>query len=268
MNGRIRRLSETILGRAGFRLVRRGSPEYGGLIEQARRDASLEIYERCGPMIRGGPFRGQVVAPDAEWGLGDLGAIVVGCYEQQLFPYIEAIVATEPDLIINIGCAEGLYSIGFARRVPRCRILAVDTAPSAQDAVSANARTNGVEHQIQFAQGLNCAQFEEALEPAQAPAVIVDCEGCEGELIDSVKVPTLRRTTLLVELHDFAISGLTDLILERLRDTHDTTIVRESGRNPHDVELLHDMRSTMKYLAMSEARPQTMSWLYATPRMN
>lgn len=59
-------------------------------------------------------------------------AKLLGCYEQPLQPYLEAAIHTGYDTVINIGCAEGYYAVGMARKMQGTRILAYDLNPKAR----------------------------------------------------------------------------------------------------------------------------------------
>jgi hypothetical protein len=41
-----------------------------------------------------------------------------GCYEHELHGEIEQLVTRGFDAVLNIGCGEGYYAIGLARRMP------------------------------------------------------------------------------------------------------------------------------------------------------
>ena len=53
-------------------------------------------------------------------------AKLLGCYEQPLQPFIEEAIEANYKTILNIGCAEGYYAVGMARRMPNTQVLAFD----------------------------------------------------------------------------------------------------------------------------------------------
>jgi methylase of polypeptide subunit release factors len=80
--------------------------------------------------VRSGPFQGMNYrTKQAE---GCLVARLLGCYESELHGELEKLISEAPDVIIDIGCAEGYYALGLARRLPRARVYARDTNPRAQ----------------------------------------------------------------------------------------------------------------------------------------
>jgi len=64
----------------------------------------------------------------------DRGSKLLGFYEQELRPFIEAVIEWKPDVVLNVGCAEGYYAIGMAKRILGAKIFAYDVDPLAQAA--------------------------------------------------------------------------------------------------------------------------------------
>lgn len=74
---------------------------------------------KTGHIIKYGPFAGMNYDVAASEGGG--APRLLGGYEASLAPIINDIVEAKPDLIIDVGCAEGYYAIGMARRLPMRR---------------------------------------------------------------------------------------------------------------------------------------------------
>lgn len=89
----------------------------------------LEAY---GDIIRAGPFVGTQY-PGAAVG-DNLIPKLLGTYELELHEHIERMLDRQPHRVVNVGCAEGYYAIGFARRLPQAEIIASDVSPSATQA--------------------------------------------------------------------------------------------------------------------------------------
>jgi hypothetical protein len=98
-------------------------------LAQRRRTLMARYSGSLGNRVRTGPFAGMQITdgPDA-FGLMRL----IGTYEPELAPTIENLIArTAYDIIVNIGCvnigcAEGLYSVGFALQLPKTHVYAFD----------------------------------------------------------------------------------------------------------------------------------------------
>lgn len=75
-----------------------------------------------GNIVASGPFAGMRLHPE----YSELPKFL-GTYEANLHPAIRRLTARRYDVILNIGCAEGYYAIGFARAVPGAQVQAFDT---------------------------------------------------------------------------------------------------------------------------------------------
>src|SRR5215831_3414954 len=68
--------------------------------------------------ITAGPFKGARLP--VSW--RDRGSKLLGFYEQELHPFIEAVIEWKPDVVVNVGCAEGYYAIGRRSESPARRV--------------------------------------------------------------------------------------------------------------------------------------------------
>jgi hypothetical protein len=58
-----------------------------------------------------------------------LGPLQVGSYESELHETVEGIVAREPQVLVNVGAAEGYYAVGLARRLAELEVIAYEADP-------------------------------------------------------------------------------------------------------------------------------------------
>ena len=219
---------------------------------RARRLGSVtrEFVTWHGLTVSGGPFAG-LRYPDAT--ATSLIPKLLGVYERELHPVVERVIREEPDLIVNVGAADGYYAVGLARRCPRAAVHAFEADSRARALLARVAGANGVAIQIGGAAGLG------ELRALQGRALIViDCEGCEAALLDPDQAPLLRCATIVAELHDFAVPALGETIAERFGATHDLTLVSTGAQPPE--------RSSTLALALSEYRPGPMRWAVMSPR--
>jgi hypothetical protein len=101
--------------------------------------------------------------------------------------------------------------------------------------------------------------------------VICDAEGYEKELLDLSGVPALRHLPICVELHDFIVPAITELIFERFSQTHEITHIWQENRLRSDfpwrgptVRLLSPYYVDQ---AVSELRPVRMAWFWMEPKV-
>lgn len=154
-------------------------------------------------------------------------AKLLGCYEQPLQPYLEAAVRERYCTILNIGCAEGYYAVGMARRMPGTQVIACDSNAAAQTTCRALAEKNGVTDRVRIGGHFEHANFAEFADCRTL--VLCDIEGGEGELLDPSAAPALRRMDLIVESHECLRGGITDLLCSRFESTHEITVIHDDG---------------------------------------
>jgi hypothetical protein len=82
------------------------------------------------------------------------------------------------------------------------------------------AAKNHIGNQLQLAEELTPALLQERLAKAVRPAVILDVEGAELELLDFQRCPDLRKAFVLLENHDVASGSTLPEMRRRFEATH------------------------------------------------
>jgi len=63
-------------------------------------------------IVQAGPFAGMLLTGDTSWdAVGDETSKLLGFYEEEIDPHLEQAIAAKPDLVLNVGCAEGYYAV-------------------------------------------------------------------------------------------------------------------------------------------------------------
>jgi hypothetical protein len=233
---------------------------------RARRQDVLTLWvQQFGWVVRSGPFEGMKLSDRRSWSDGDILPKLIGCYEAELHECVRQVAAAAPDLVVNVGAAEGYYAIGLARLIPNCTVHAFDTAQASQDICRLAAGLNGVGDRVFVGGRCTPDLLQTVLAGAAAPFLFCDCEGYERHLIDPEQVPALRSTSILVECHDFVEAGITQTLVDRLSPTHTLTMIHEGARDPNASPFLRTFGSLDRWLAVCEYRPTMMHWLVARP---
>ncbi len=184
------------------------------------------LLQKNGTMVMQGPLQGlDFLSQSAE---GCHIAKLLGCYEQPLQPYIEQAVQKHYATILNIGCAEGYYAVGMARRMPGTRVLAYDLNPKAQEVCAALSAKNKVADRIRIGGLFTHADF--AAYERQDVLLMCDIEGAERELLDPQAAPALKEMDIIVESHECLIPGITQMLIARFEETHNITLVQDDGQ--------------------------------------
>lgn len=220
------------------------------------------MYEQTRGIVQTGPFAGMVLPADESWSDGNLSTKLLGCYEEELHPFVEReiarLVCRSDAQIVDVGCADGYYAVGLAMRLPKSTVFAVDISPDSLHITAASAERNCVGSRVAT------TAPEEVF--ASPDLVIVDCEGSEVLYLDLDKSPLLRGASIIVECHDFDEDrSITSALVKRFSDTHAVQEVQEGPRDPNKFKMLRCMHSLDRWLAVSEGRPCTMHWLVMTP---
>jgi hypothetical protein len=251
--------------------LRRRVAELEHELDQARLDPGLWVAHRFvyeyGTTVRAGPFKGLELVERAVYSphLADLvTAKLLGCFERELHPAIERALDAGYSTFVNVGAAEGYYAVGLARRVPGSRVYAFEIEEDRRELCREIARANGVEDRVEVLGECRpdwLAQLEEDC------FAIVDCEGCEVELLGPEQAANLRTSTLIVELHDFIDPRSTSSIAERFSETHHLEYVAATPRYSAEYPELSDIFGWKnRELAISELRAHPMGWAVLTPK--
>lgn len=220
------------------------------------------LLERSGTAVLTGPFAGMEYPVRASEGAR--AARLIGCYEASLAPVIEAIVAGGYEQVIDVGCAEGYYAVGLARRMPQARVLARDEDARAQMLCRALAEANGVADRVKIGGRLDHAGFDICRD--HRSVVICDIEGAEEDLLDPIRAAGLLSADILVECHDGMRPGLSERIAARFADTH---AVQRIGRRIEPAGLpdwMEELGDLDRLLALWEWRAGPTPWLWMVRR--
>lgn len=196
---------------------------------------------------------------------------LLGTYEQELYPAVEELIRWQPDIIVNAGAAEGYYAVGMARRCPQATIAAYEMFAEGRKLLKLLATKNSITGQIQLAEELTPAHLQAQLAKAARPAVILDVEGAELELLDFKRCPDLARAFILLETHIVESGSTLPEIRRRFEATHEIEEVPLAPRT------MADLPAGLRTLAklglkenlirlLDEGRFDSPPWLKLSPR--
>lgn len=211
--------------------------------------------------ILAGPFRGMAYLRMSRG--SQLLPKIMGTYEEPIHAWVEKILSTATyGTIIDVGCAEGYYAVGFARAAAKPRVLAVDTNRDALELARELASINGVEGSVEFFGDFDLV-LRERLTFNGRTLVFMDVEGAEISLLDPENRPILREFDYLVELHDCFVPGLTDSVISFFQATHKISLVVDyPHRAKPNLDRLPQEDLDVAFLT-DERRPQGMRWMFA-----
>lgn len=188
---------------------------------KAERDASvrrlLADYLDNRLAVRAGPFAGLDYIEHSSGSV--LLPKLLGTYEAQLHGWVSDAIQRGYDAILDVGCAEGYYAVGFARFSPASQVWAYDLDPDALALARQLAALNKAGN-VTFRPHCTHAELSERIDAVGSALVFCDIEGGELALLDPHACPALRRADLIVECHDRLVPGVTDVLIERFSASH------------------------------------------------
>jgi hypothetical protein len=218
-------------------------------------------------IVRSGPFRGMKYIRKSCASV--LAPKLLGIYERELHKIIERVVSHRFKAVIDIGAAEGYYCAGLALRMPETRFVAYEIDDSSRNMLQELATLNQVADRIAIRGTCTIEEMNSVLDRTEHTCVICDVEGAEAYLLDPLRVPALRDAFILVELHDFVIGGLSEVIRSRFEVTHDIEQICAEVRNRSEFPfktILTQCFDCYPSFAVSDCRPRGMSWYWMRPK--
>jgi hypothetical protein len=210
-----------------------------------------------------GPFKGMEYGETSSF-CSAFYPKILGTYEMELIPAINAFLEKGYCHIVDIGAADGFYAVGFALKSPESKIIAYEQSPRARKQLGILARTNGVQDSIEIRQ--RCERSDMMSFPAARGLLIVDCEGYEDVLLDDPVIKRLKDWDFLIETHDGFSRGVTLKLVERFKPTHNVTTIdtiHDLDKADHCIlEVIQHLKRQDQDLLLSEQREHaTLRWL-------
>ena len=218
------------------------------------------IVERLGDTVAGGPFAGMRLL-----GRTTEGAYIpklLGAYEAELHPVIQRMAAAAYDTVINIGCAEGYYAVGLARRLAAA-VHAFDIDVDARRLCGDLAALNGVQDRVRIGARFGIGDF--VAHAGRRVLVFCDIEGDEAGLFDPDVAPALAEMDLLLEIHRVDGRWTSDILFPRFESSHTITDIRQQPRDAGCYPALAGLSDRERFFALLERTEET-RWAFFEAR--
>jgi len=196
---------------------------------------------------------------------------LLGTYEMELVPIIERLCAKSFKRIVNVGAGEGYYAVGFLIRCPSTEVIAYEASSNGCKLIKELAERNRVQDRLAIFGLCDVGRFAAIMADNDSSLVIMDVEGAESVLLDPTIAPNLKRSHILVELHEVFVPGVGEAIKKRFSSTHTITEIRTRKRTMLDfpIKLPWITRVMLKRYfleAMFENRKGQMIFFYLQPK--
>lgn len=187
---------------------------------------------------------------------------LAGTYENELSQVISGL-NTQYHVIIDVGCAEGYYAVGLARRFPDATVIAFDDDESARKQCHEMAVINKVESHIQI-RAKCTSEWIGSIDRTAKTLIICDCEGCERHLFDENNVIALQHADLIIELHPMYEPDVKEFLTSLFARSHHVEFVSsyDDKRKIFDLTDEYASLSDVEKLTMvQEGRAFSMDWM-------
>jgi predicted O-methyltransferase YrrM len=214
--------------------------------------------------VKHGPFKG-LKYPSAN----SVGSVMLpkllGSYEKELHPVIEEVCGLPYSKIIDVGCAEGYYAIGFAMRNPGAHVYAYDTEKFAREFCRTLAETNNVSERVTI-EGFCSGETLKGLSDGGRNLIFCDCESYEKQLFTEDLVPYLATSDLIIELHDLDDIEISTYISNLFKETHEQIFIQSiddiQKAKTYRYEELEGLDLANRKRILAENRLTIMEWVF------
>jgi hypothetical protein len=210
-----------------------------------------DLLAKTGGVVFAGPLAGMKIPLDSP--LADLPMYVLGCYEMEMHQVLTDVICSPPSLIIDIGSAFGYYTVGLACQTKESRIIGFEADKENHwEKARQLAELNEVAHRIEQRGYCDAQALSEVLK--EGSFVICDCEGGEIELLDPERIPALKGSEILCEVHEFYAPKATAILIDRFKATHKPHLICELPRNSEQFRVLDSFSDSYKKISVAENR--------------
>ena len=212
-----------------------------------------------GTKVVGGPFKGMDFLNSVSEGC--YVPKLLGNYESELHDYIIKIVKSKPDIIINVGSAEGYYSVGLKMLLPDTEVYAFDIDKNAQEKRKELSNINGVDINIE-------GEFQShMLEEFNNKKIffMFDIEGDEINLINKENIHLYTNCEICMELHYSGKLHNKETIPKLFEKTHNIELIWQKGKNFNVPETIYNISHLDILLSGWEFRSYPTPWLIGKP---
>ena len=235
-------------------------------LKKETKEIIAEVLDKL--IVASGPFKGLKYSSLDSYGSSLLPKLL-GTYERELSEVINVICNKKYSSIVDIGCAEGYYANGFAKKM-QIPVFAFDISSTARNLCKELSVINKTNLKIGGFCDLNTLC---SLDLGKKSLIMMDCEGYELNLLDNNFVKKLGSHDLLIELHNNVNIEISQKVIGILSETH---LIQEINSvddiqkaytyKIKEIPELDFVSLNEKLKCFAEYRSSIMTWIYATTK--
>ncbi len=240
--------------------------QYRRSFEQESKNCKDQKYDEIfsGGVVLNGKFKGMKYPK--KFNARTYYPKLLGSYESELNVVIEKLFKRSYDLIIDIGCADGYYAVGFALKFPNSLILAYDTDSEILELCREMSVLNKTQERIVLG-GLFTKENLMSLDKDKSGLIFCDCEGYERYLFDIDVANHLRNYDFIIETHDFIQIDISTFLTKSFIDTHKVELIKSNDdilkAKYYLFNEINNLPLRERYSILKENRPNIMEWIVA-----
>jgi hypothetical protein len=218
--------------------------------------------------VQSGPFSGMRYIEKAY--CSSICPKLTGTYEKEIQNTINQLMRQKFDAFIDIGSAEGYYSIGFAKYGNCKKIYSFECSEEARKLQQRLAEKNEVKGKLRLLGSCNCKNLRSVLKENVLNLILCDVEGFEYALLDLEKIPELATATMIIECHHHVWDQMESALIDRFSKTHNSQSFKANiDGDPKDYpfrNFYYDIlpRKYKNFPILDQRAPET-TWLYLKP---
>ena len=225
--------------------------------------------KKAGGVVQSGPFGGMKYIEKAY--CSSICPKLTGTYEKEIQNTIKQLLRQKFDAFIDIGSAEGYYSIGFAIYGKCEKVYSYECSEEARKLQQELAEKNEVESKLRLLGSCNCEGLRTVLKENSSYFILCDIEGYEYALLDIEKIPELASATMIIECHHHVWDKMESALIDRFSKTHSPHSFKSSmNGDPKDYPFGNFYyyilpRKYKNFPILDQRAPET-TWLYLKPK--
>ena len=194
-------------------------------------------------IVQNGPFKGMIYQCKNFW--GNIYPKLIGSYECELFDILNKLLHYNFKNVINVGCAEGYYAVGFALKSNVEKIIAVDPLKSSREEVISLSKKNKVEDKIELKAWTSTKRLSNLV--SDRTLIIMDCEGSEVGYLKNNISTNFDKAHILCEIHDFDDHPNIGIDLKnRFYKSHKIKILKQQKRELNQYKIIKTFDKKIK----------------------
>ncbi len=230
-----------------------------------------EIMKISNNLILNGHYKDTYLSCKTNWKSRDNCSKLLGIYESQVQDkIIQEQKKNNLVNIVNFGAADGYHILGLIKKGYFENGYAFEIDKITKNYLEENINKNNLDGKIKtfFEANFDIIFKNISDNDLKKTLFLIDIEGQEFELLNDTILKRLMHSYLLIENHDFIQpnKNLINLFQQNIKKFFNIEIIEYSSKNPFQINLLKNFSEIDKWLMMNEGRPQTMHWIYLTPK--